>query len=113
MCTTFKKIIKNQTWNNNKKQLNNVLDDFKTCKKIFNATQQWKELVRSINGKAVKRTDTKHTGMYSNTHTIKSIQGNLKNNQMTKDLPMQGSCIAKVVSIHSYPRDLDEQEFQE
>lgn len=64
------------------------------------------ELVRSINGKAVKRTDTKHTGMYSNTHTIKSIQGNLKNNQMTKDLAMQGSCIAKVVSIHSYPRDL-------
>lgn len=33
--------------------------------------------------------------------------------EMTKDLAMQGSCIAKVISIHSYPRDLNELEFQE
>jgi len=26
---------------------------------------------------------------------------------------MQGSCIAKVISIHSYPRDLNDLEFQE
>lgn len=32
---------------------------------------------------------------------------------MTKDLTMQGSCIAKVISIHIYPRDLNELEFQE
>lgn len=32
---------------------------------------------------------------------------------MTKDLAMQGSCIAKSISIHSYPRDLNEMEFQE
>lgn len=32
---------------------------------------------------------------------------------MTKDLAMQGSCIAKVISIRSYPRDLNELEFQE
>lgn len=32
---------------------------------------------------------------------------------MTKDLAMQGSCIAKVISIHSYHQDLNELEFQE
>lgn len=32
---------------------------------------------------------------------------------MTKDLAMQGSCIAKVISIRNYPRDLNELEFQE
>lgn len=26
---------------------------------------------------------------------------------MTKDLAIQGSCIAKIISIHSYPRDLN------
>lgn len=65
--------------------------------------KQWKELTQSILVCTATPTQSK---------AFKEIKKK-KKSQMTKDLAMQGSCIAKSISIHSYPRDLNEMEFQE